>query len=284
MPELNPEIAQSLRSKQRFAESRGRSVNIRVPNILYPRRYEIEMTSFYRKRINMLRSMVIERVSNNLKGILTDDLIDQGRNDDLSDELTRIFLQIRENFERANTDTALRTAIAAIGLSVSNFGLRQLRKAIRQSIAVDPFIGQPYLQSQIKQYVTQNVTLIKNIEGRYLSEIEEIVFRGARRGTSTKEIASQISKRARVSMARAKLIARDQINKFNGQLNRLRQEELGVKRYRWITAQDENVRTTHQALQGRVFKWSDPPEVGHPGEDINCRCHAEPHFDDLLGK
>lgn len=29
---------------------------------------------------------------------------------------------------------------------------------------------------------------------------------------------------------------------------------------------------------GRFFSWDDPPEGGHPGEDHNCRCRAEPNF------
>jgi SPP1 gp7 family putative phage head morphogenesis protein len=79
--------------------------------------------------------------------------------------------------------------------------------------------------------------------------------------------------------ARAKLIARDQISKYNGQLNQTRQTALGLSKYRWQTSGDERVRDTHKALNGKIFSWDNPPSVGHPGDEINCRCVALPIFD-----
>lgn len=38
------------------------------------------------------------------------------------------------------------------------------------------------------------------------------------------------------------------------------------------------MRPTHRANDGRVFTWDDPPDTGHPGEDYNCRCAADPYI------
>jgi len=46
--------------------------------------------------------------------------------------------------------------------------------------------------------------------------------------------------------------------------------------YRWRTASDEKVRASHAANEGRIFAWGNPPDKGHPGEEMNCRCYAEP--------
>ena len=46
--------------------------------------------------------------------------------------------------------------------------------------------------------------------------------------------------------------------------------------YRWRTAGDDKVRPSHAANEGRIFNWDYPPDTGHPGEDYNCRCTAEP--------
>ena len=42
-------------------------------------------------------------------------------------------------------------------------------------------------------------------------------------------------------------------------------------------------RADHKALDGRQFRWDDPPvfdsrtgKKGHPGSDGRCRCYAEP--------
>lgn len=48
--------------------------------------------------------------------------------------------------------------------------------------------------------------------------------------------------------------------------------------YTWRTARDERVRSSHAANEGRIFAWNDPPTVGHPGSQHNCRCWAEPYY------
>lgn len=48
------------------------------------------------------------------------------------------------------------------------------------------------------------------------------------------------------------------------------------QRYIWRTVGDGDVRGSHADREGRFFTWNDPPEGGHPGEDFNCRCWAEP--------
>ena len=47
--------------------------------------------------------------------------------------------------------------------------------------------------------------------------------------------------------------------------------------YVWRTMQDEKVRPEHAEREGEVFCWDEEPEGGHPGEDYNCRCWAEPY-------
>lgn len=72
-----------------------------------------------------------------------------------------------------------------------------------------------------------------------------------------------------------RLIARDQVSKLNGQLNRARQVAAGISRFVWLTQRDPRVRDAHAELQGRVFGWEDgAPGVGIPGQPIQCRCYG----------
>jgi hypothetical protein len=48
--------------------------------------------------------------------------------------------------------------------------------------------------------------------------------------------------------------------------------------YIWRTSGDDKVRSSHAANNGKIFAWDNPPETGHPGEDYNCRCWAEPYY------
>lgn len=63
---------------------------------------------------------------------------------------------------------------------------------------------------------------------------------------------------------------------FAGALNELRQRDLGIEGYVWRTQGDDKVRDGHAARAGRRFRWDEAPEGGHPGQDHNCRCVAEP--------
>jgi SPP1 gp7 family putative phage head morphogenesis protein len=68
---------------------------------------------------------------------------------------------------------------------------------------------------------------------------------------------------------------------FAGALNEERQRALGIEGYVWRTRGDGKVRDAHAARSGRLFRWDDVPEGGHPGQDHNCRCVAEPVPEDL---
>ena len=82
--------------------------------------------------------------------------------------------------------------------------------------------------------------------------------------------------RYRVSKSKAKLIARDQTGKLYGEINQARQDEAGITSYIWRTSMDERVRDEHAEREGQEFEWCAPPDDGHPGIPIQCRCEAEP--------
>lgn len=60
--------------------------------------------------------------------------------------------------------------------------------------------------------------------------------------------------------------------------------ELSIKQarptthYIWRTRNDGKVRSSHADRERQVFSLDDPPVGGHPGEDYNCRCTAEPYY------
>ncbi len=59
-------------------------------------------------------------------------------------------------------------------------------------------------------------------------------------------------------------------------LNKALSQQDQSERYKWRTVGDTHVRDAHAAREGQTFSWAQPPDGGHPGEDYNCRCWAEP--------
>lgn len=138
------------------------------------------------------------------------------------------------------------------------------------------------IKDALDEAISSNVSLIKSIPVQYFGKIETIVFNGLQSGQRASEIADEIKKLGQSTDSRAKLIALDQMGKINSRLSQVRQQSLGITHYTWVTSQDERVRHTHRARNGKLFAWNDPPSDGHPGIPIRCRCVAVPYTANLF--
>ncbi len=123
----------------------------------------------------------------------------------------------------------------------------------------------------------ENVGLIRSIPDEYFKKIETMVFTSTTQGNTAGSMIKQLREIGKVTTSRAKLIARDQSSKLNSALSQQRQQNLGVEEYVWRTSGDERVRDNHRSKNGKTFRWDNPPkDTGHPGQDIQCRCVAQP--------
>jgi SPP1 gp7 family putative phage head morphogenesis protein len=166
--------------------------------------------------------------------------------------------------------------------NVSRFQRGQFDRQVKTVLGVNPLLSETYLEPQVQSFVERNTALIKDIPSQSLSRIETKLRTGIEAGESLQKITATVQGELRIAKNRAKLIARDQTNKFMGKLTELRQTSLGVEEYVWSTSRDERVRPSHSAKDGKRFKWNDPPsDTGHPGNEIQCRCVAIPVLDDF---
>jgi SPP1 gp7 family putative phage head morphogenesis protein len=156
---------------------------------------------------------------------------------------------------------------------------RYFNRLSKQVVAIELARSEPWLSGEVNAFVTENVRLIKSISEQHFESVETLITEGVRRGRLTTDITKDVRKRYKTTKSRAKLIARDQTSKFNGDLTRLRQTDAGFEKYKWLTSKDERVRPSHKANDGKIFSWSRPPATGHPGEDYQCRCVAIPVFE-----
>lgn len=159
------------------------------------------------------------------------------------------------------------------------------RKA--KSFGIDLYGGDSDLQDYIKAAAFQNSQLIKSLPSRYLEQVQNIVVGNMRNGMRPSYIEQQLVKEFGVSQRRAKLIARDQHSKIQGDMNRIRQTKSGLKYFRWLTSHDDRVRHAHNVAGNKVTKygkgvysWDDLPIVDgvptFPGQPIQCRCVSVP--------
>jgi SPP1 gp7 family putative phage head morphogenesis protein len=207
---------------------------------------------------------------------------DTHRQDDLVSTVRQIMLRVRTQLEVLIPDYAVHDMTRTVAQRTAQHQRRELERQMRSVVGVDILMTEPWLAEHIEMFAAANTRLIKHVPYRLLDEIEQIIGRSALSGESQERTAERIRERADVSESSARRIARDQVGKLQGQINGLRQRSLGITSYTWRTSGDWRVRDEHAALEGRVIAWADPPPSGHPGEAIQCRCTAEPRFEELL--
>jgi SPP1 gp7 family putative phage head morphogenesis protein len=178
---------------------------------------------------------------------------------------------------RSMSQTATR-----IGQRTSDFQKAQLQRQLTAAVGVEVPMADPKLGPRLERFTEENVRLIKSIPSKYFSEIEKLVVEGVSSGRRWENLAEDIEERFSVAESSARLVARDQVGKFYGEVAKARQAELGITSYVWRTMNDERVRPEHAEREGERFEWSDPPEDGNPGHAINCRCFAEPDLSAVL--
>jgi SPP1 gp7 family putative phage head morphogenesis protein len=115
-------------------------------------------------------------------------------------------------------------------------------------------------------------------------DLQQSTFRGNRHEGMIEAIQDSYE----VSANKAKFLARQETSLLMSKFKEVRYADSGVEEYRWgcvAGTKNHPVRPWHKALEGKVFRWDDPPitskpgEAVHrnnPGEDFNCRCFARP--------
>lgn len=143
-------------------------------------------------------------------------------------------------------------------------------------VDVRPLLTRPAVAAQLDRSVRDSVSLIRTIPPRLHDDLTERLRQEFRTSPFNRGVLRQVLRDEFGSSGfNLRRLTRDQSNKLVGNLTRIRQGQVGVTRYRWLTSGDERVREEHVTNNGKIFEWSSPPPVtGHPGNDIMCRCVA----------
>lgn len=169
---------------------------------------------------------------------------------------------------------------------MADFNHKQFHKVVRSVYQVNIFTSEPWLEEVLRLAEWENIQLIKSIPTQTLEKLRTRFMQAIRKGERWENVVDDVKSILNTNDKRATLIARDQVGKLNAHLTKLRQQNIGVKSYIWRGMLDERERAHHVEREGEQFDWNTPPDDGHPGEPILCRCYAEavfPEFEDLNG-
>jgi SPP1 gp7 family putative phage head morphogenesis protein len=173
---------------------------------------------------------------------------------------------ILEGYRQRVDDTlqGFRQIAITTGNQTSQWNQEQWQKVVEAVIGAPLLTAEPWLMDQIKSFASQNVDLITKTAQEVKDDVGRIINDGLQRGKRVQSIRKDILSETKLepgrfkkTKTRADLIAVDQVEKLNGQLSQLRQNEIGVERYTWRTVMDDRVRLSHQVMEGRLCRWDD---------------------------
>jgi SPP1 gp7 family putative phage head morphogenesis protein len=151
------------------------------------------------------------------------------------------------------------------------------------SIGVKYQIRNTDVGAVMQKLLADQVGLIKSLPLNAAQRVQDLATRAVIEGGRADEISGLIMAIGGVTKARANTIARTEISRAATAFTEARAKDLGSDGYIWRTSEDSDVRHDHQELNGKHFKWNNPPVVdkksgrrAHAGCDINCRCYPEP--------
>jgi len=222
------------------------------------------------------------------------------RRDDVGDDLDSLNQSLLAWQKETMGDRrgAFWSQLFALGSEISTFNNSQWNKFIEGVLGYAFNGDEPWLQPALSLWADNNYSLIKSLTETYIGQVNQMVVDGVQAGLRWEELSPKVlGLDDKLSIRRARLIARDQVGKLNGVLTQYRMQDAGIPEYKWLTSNDERVRSEHAPLHNRICRWDDPtvwkengkwvPRPGyvtksHPGYDIQCRCTAIPVLDEFF--
>jgi len=228
----------------------------------------------------------------------------QIRNDSRMDSLEDLVTLIKRKFSVLTGNVSKKTAEAGIipkikevAKRVKRISIREWQKAIQRTLGIE--IAEDYYQDDMYQttmdeWTDEHAKSMPETVTNLTDKIQEIIQEGYRAGKSVTDIQKEVQEAYRQAKGGNANKWSESIPYLNSQLNKITQEDAGVKQYVWTTRRDARVRPCHRALDGRTIWWDDPPvqwyetksrgrvytgQRAHPGESYGCRCYAVPVFD-----
>lgn len=134
-----------------------------------------------------------------------------------------------------------------------------------------------------KNYTENLEFYIKKWQPEEIIKMREVVGQMALDGESRVTIQNYIKNQFKVSQRKAEFLARNESGIAVTEYLSAKYQEAGFTEFKWITNLDGRERKLHKELNGKIFRFDNPPVIyidekrgivqrGLPSETYNCRC------------
>lgn len=164
---------------------------------------------------------------------------------------------------------------------------KEFHKSIK-SISIAPKLTEGQAKRISDEWATNMDLEIKKFSEKQVISLRQTVQANVFTGNRHESLKKELQKSYGVTANKAKFLARQETNLLMAKFKETRYQDAGITEYVWkcVTGTGAHpVRPSHKILEGKIFKWNNPPVTSAPGEpqrrcnpgqDYNCRCTARP--------
>ena len=186
-------------------------------------------------------------------------------------------LAVKEAFERHSSRRVLAEAAP-----IERLPFEAAVAALRQRVAIPtPAFRKLGAEAQARAFTVARIASI-----RLISDIHDAIVQAVEAGETGHEFRRRLPQALQnngwlgMRSWHADLIFRQQSVMAYSAGRYTQMQEVGITHWRYSALRDSRTRPTHAALDGRIFEMSD--RRFYPPWEFQCRCVAEPMFDDEL--
>ncbi len=165
----------------------------------------------------------------------------------------------------------------------------EIKKNVKRINLIEPELTKKQKEIIAQEYTNNMQFFVKEwAEDRIAKmrkRVQELVLQGYRADTVKKMLIQEFN----VAQHKAKFLAENETNIMLAEYKKVTYQAMGAKKFIWRTITDGKERELHKELNGTTWSYDNPPVIdertlqrGLPGETYNCRCQAQPIFDEDL--
>ena len=160
----------------------------------------------------------------------------------------------------------------------------EIKRTVRRVNVLEPELTDEQKEELSKTYTNNLNFYIQKFGDERIplmrERVQEIVLNGGR----FTEVEKMLNREFNTWGNKAKFLAQNETNIMLAEYKKVTYKSMGFDKFIWRTITDGRERELHRHLNGRVFRYDDPPiidlktgQTGLPGETYNCRCSAIPY-------
>lgn len=208
-----------------------------------------------------------------------------------ADVIAMAFGHILERWQRIFDEASQVIASKMVNANILRSN-RELPKSLKD-VAIDMTLKpSPAFNVYMEAATQEAAALIKRVPGEFIPNVQQDVMRSITQGNGLQDLIRDLDKREVKVKNWSVNVAKDQTRKSYATVNRVRMQEAGIRKFKWIHSGGSNdPRHYHMApwpagLNGGIFSFANPPiidrktgERGFPGQLPFCGCTFAPYIE-----